>query len=210
MKKAVIWDLDGTLFDSYDVIVESIYLTLMNHGVAMDMEQIHQFAIKSSIKALFAEIAQTHGIFAEILHGEYSRISTGKYLQIKSMPNAIETLERLEKAGVENLVFTHRGKTTQPVLENLRMSEFFKEVVTSQNGFARKPNPDGLNYLIDKYDLDVGNTWYVGDRSLDMECAKNSGISGILYLPQGAIDVSGGAEDYVATDLLEIINIVLS
>ena len=210
MKKAVIWDLDGTLFDSYDVIVESIYLTLMNQGIAMDLEQIHQFAIRSSIKALFAKIAQTHGISSEILHGDYSRISTGKFLQIKPMPNAIEVLERLKKAGVENLVFTHRGKTTQPVLENLKMSEFFKEVVTSQNGFARKPNPEGLNYLIDKYDLDVGNTWYVGDRTLDMECAKNSGISGILYLPQGAIDVSGGAEDYVVTDLLEIINIVLS
>lgn len=208
MRKAVIWDLDGTLFDSYDVIVESIYLALAEHGIIMDIDEIHKYAIAFSIKALFSKISEEYNVSVETLNSDYSRISTGKYLQIKPMRGAIETLTALEQLGIENYVFTHRGKTTVPVLENLKMNRFFREVVTSQNGLARKPNPEGIIYLMEKYDLSPEHTWYVGDRSLDMDCAKNAGIPGVLYLPQGAVDVSGGSEQYIVKDLLAILQVL--
>lgn len=208
MKKAVIWDLDGTLFDSYDVIVESIELALKENGVHMHTQQIHQHAIEFSIKSLLAEVSQHEGIPAEVLSQAYSRISTGKYLEIKAMRNAAVCLHSLAQSGVENYVFTHRGRTTVPVLENLKMTGCFKEVVTSQNGFARKPDPEGLLYIIDKYNLDKDGTYYVGDRSLDMDCARNAGISGILFLPPGSIDVSGGSERYIIKDLLDVLKIL--
>lgn len=208
LKKAVIWDLDGTLFDSYGVIVESIYLAFKERGIHMDMEQIHKYAIGFSIKALIANASQKYSVSAEELKAAYSRISQGKYLQIKPMDGALEILRRLENAGVENYVFTHRGKTTVPVLENLKMDGFFKEVITSQSGFARKPDPEGLNYLMEKYGLQKEQTWYVGDRSLDVECAANAGIAGVLYMPPGAIDVSGGFERFVISDLRELYNLL--
>ena len=208
MRKAVIWDLDGTLLDSYDVIVESIYLALKEHKIMMDLAQIHQHAIAFSIKSLFAKVAKEHSVSEASLYTSYSRISSGKYLKIKPMNGAIETLKALKQNGIENYVFTHRGKTTVPVLENLKMKHFFKEVVTSQNGFSRKPDPEGLAYLISKYDLSKDSTYYVGDRSIDMDCAMRAGIPGILYLPQGSIDVSGGSEIHIVQDLLEISNIV--
>ena len=58
MKKAVIWDLDGTLLDSYDVIVESIYRTFLENGLACSKEEIHRHAIRFSISSLFSEYAQ--------------------------------------------------------------------------------------------------------------------------------------------------------
>lgn len=208
MRKAVIWDLDGTLFDSYEVIVESLYLAIAEHGVVLSMHEIHQHAIKFSIQSLLANISKETGVPVEVLNQSYSRISSSKYLNIKAMHNAVEALSSLHAKGIENYVFTHRGRTTLPVLENLKMTGFFKEIVTSQNGFARKPDPEGLAYLISKYDLSKDSTYYVGDRSIDMDCAMRAGIPGILYLPQGSIDVSGGSETHIIQDLLEISNIV--
>lgn len=208
MKKAVIWDLDGTLFDSYDVIVESLYLTLQEQGILIPVEEIHHYAIAFSIRSLFAKVSEERGVPSEILQQRYSQISGSKYLDIKAMPDAIAVLSALEDRGIENYVFTHRGKTTIPVLENLKMEDFFKAVITSQSGFARKPDPEGLAYLMKTYDLCTDGTYYVGDRWIDMECAKNAGIGGILYLPKGAIDVSGGSETYIVRDLMEILNIV--
>ena len=204
MKNAVIWDLDGTLFDSYNVIVESICLALKENGVDMPPEEIHRHAIEFSIKSLFAGVSVQTGIPVDTLSAAYSRISTGKYLQIKPMKNAIDVLNQLMESGIENYVFTHRGRTTAPVLENLHMDGYFKEVVTSQNGFARKPDPEGLRYLIEKYRLDPRYTYYVGDRRLDMDCAANAGITGILFLAPGTVDGSGGPEKYIVRDLLEI------
>ena len=208
MRKAVIWDLDGTLFDSYDVIVESIDLALKEHGILMNVEQIHHYAIAFSIKALFAKASAKYGVSPEQLSASYSRISAGKYMQIEPMKGSLEILEKLKNAGVENYVFTHRGKTTVPVLDNLKMGSYFSEVVTSQSGFARKPDPEGILYLMRKYNLDPEHTWYVGDRSLDMDCAANAKITGILFLPPGAIDVSGGSERVIIADLLEVENMI--
>ena len=63
------------------------------------------------------------------------------------------------------------------------------------------------NYLISKYRLDKENTFYVGDRSIDMECAKNSGVKGILYLKPDGVGEASGFEDYIVTDLMDITKI---
>ena len=47
--------------------------------------------------------------------------------------------------------------------------------------FLRKPNPEAANYLLDKYQLDPDNTYYIGDRTLDAEFAQNSGIQSINF-----------------------------
>ena len=208
MKKALIWDLDGTLLDSYDVIVESIYLTFQEFGINMRKDVIHHHAIAFSTKSLFQKIAEQSGFSAVELQQRYSNISTEKYRRIRLMDHALEILQESALRGVEHYVFTHRGKTTLPVLENLELTGFFREIITSQSGFARKPDPEALMYLIQKYDLQLDTTWYVGDRAIDMECAKNAGIAGILYLPANAIDVSGGAETVVVKDLLDILSVI--
>lgn len=207
MKKAVIWDLDGTLFDSYDVIVESIYQTFSEYSISCSKEEIHRHAICFSISSLFAEYAQRENMEVRLLNQRYSEISSGKYMDIKIMKHGREVLQGLKNQGVENYVFTHRGKTTIPVMDHLGLIPFFREIVTSQNGLSRKPDPEGLNYLMEKYDLDPASTYYVGDRKLDMECAKNAGIPGILYMPEGSFDVSG-AESYRIQDLIEVLQII--
>jgi len=207
MKRAVIWDLDGTLFDSYDVIVESIYQTFSEYSISCSKEEIHRHAICFSISSLFAEYAQRENMDVRLLNQRYSQISSGKCLDIKIMKHGREVLQCLAAQGVENYVFTHRGKTTIPVMDHLGLTPFFHEIVTSQNGFSRKPNPEGLNYLMEKYNLDPASTYYVGDRSLDMDCARNAGIPGILFMPEGSFDVSG-SETYRVKNLLEILEIM--
>ena len=92
MKTAVIWDLDGTLFDSYPVIVESIYLTFQESGIQLTRDEIKEHAIRSSSNALFYEVADERGIAAEALFDRYKQISRGKYDQIQPMPGAMEII----------------------------------------------------------------------------------------------------------------------
>ena len=90
------------------------------------------------------------------------------------------------------------------VLENIGLANSFVEIVNSLNGFKRKPDPEGLNYLIDKYKLDKNNTYYVGDRPLDIKCANNAHIKSIMFIPNKDIINPTGEETYVVHDLLEI------
>ena len=88
---------------------------------------------------------------------------------------------------------------TIPVLENLGLDRFFREVVSSLNGFPRKPAPDALLYLLEKYRLETDRVYYVGDRTLDVGCAKSAGVRSVLYSPSGT-----GTADYVIRDLLDV------
>lgn len=208
MERSVIWDLDGTLFDSYDVIVESIYLTFLENNITSSMEEIRSYALQFSIKSLFQQMSESYDVSLEALHKRYGEISRGEYLKIKPMTNALEILEQLHQRGVKQYVFTHRGRTTIPVLENLGMKNFFIEILTSQSGFARKPNPEALGYLIRKYNMDYSHTFYVGDRSLDMECAVNAGIQGVLYVPENSVVSSCDSARFIVDNLLDILDII--
>ena len=95
------------------------------------------------------------------------------------------------------------------VLDRLGFTQYFTEIITGDSGFARKPDPEALLYLIKMYQLDPKSTYYVGDRNLDMACAKNAGICSILYRKPGDIDVANGTEDYIVSDLLDIMDIVI-
>lgn len=197
--KAFIWDLDGTLLDSYGVIVSSLHQTLEELGVPMDEAEIRRRATEGSVSDVVACAAAETGRTGQEIKGRYSEISGARYLEIPAMPYAREALEETAALGAVHFVYTHRGTTTMPVLENLGLDRFFREVVSSLSGFPRKPAPDALLYLLKKHGLDPDRTFYVGDRTLDAGCARNAGVRSVLYAPSGA-----GTADYVIRNLLDV------
>ena len=68
------------------------------------------------------------------------------------------------------------------ILRDLGLDVYFTEILTSQSGFARKPSPEAATHLISKYHLKPERTFYIGDRTLDIEFAQNSGIQSINFL----------------------------
>lgn len=204
MNRAFIWDLDGTLLDSYGIIVDGLYETYLEYGIECDKENIHRHVIKYSCSSFIHSMEKETKISFETMKERYSEISGEKKLGIQPIPHAKEILSDLKEQGDRHFVFTHRGKSTDAVLQNLNLKEYFEEVITSQENFARKPAPDAIHYLIQKYQLNPANTFYVGDRSIDMECAKNAGVKGILYLEPNGYGEKSGFESYVVGDLLEI------
>lgn len=197
--KTFIWDLDGTLLDSYGVIVSSLHQTLEEFGVPLESGEIRRRATRGSVSDVVRWAAGETGRDASEIRARYSEISGGRYLEITPMPHAAEALEECAALGAVHFVYTHRGTTTAPVLEHLGLDRCFREVVSSLNGFPRKPAPDALLYLMEKYRLERDRTYYVGDRTLDVSCAQNAGVRSVLYAPSGE-----GRADYVIRDLLDV------
>ena len=205
---SLIFDLDGTLFDSYPVIISSVRKMLSEFGIDMEYDRLYRECIATSMTERVREIAEKNGLpFSEMLD-RYAEISRGEKDKITLMPEAFETLDGLSSMGVSMYVFTHRGTSTVPVTDRLRITGYFKELVTSVENFPRKPAPDALLYLIKKYSMDPESTYYVGDRNIDMQCAVNAGIGGILYLPEGSVGSSSGNETVMVRRLSEIIDFV--
>ncbi len=201
---AFIWDLDGTLLDSYGVIVDGLYRTLHSFGVALGAEEIHREVIASSANDLLTRISSESGVPFERLKETCSKFTDVEKAKIGPMPFAADVLRSLSRAGARHFVFTHRGATSEFILKNTGLYGFFEEIVTGRNGFPRKPDPSAVNYLVEKYALDRENTYYVGDRAIDVECARAAGIKSILILPEQSAATATGGETYTVNSLSEI------
>ncbi|MCT4464086.1 HAD family hydrolase [Lactococcus cremoris] len=173
-----IWDLDGTLIDSYEVFLEALSESFANFNRPFDRETVYNFIKGQSVNALLKEQPVP---FQEIKE-DLTANSTAKNYKIKLMVGAKEVLDWTQKEKIQNFIYTHKGKNAYDLLNQLEISPYFLEIVTSENGFKRKPHPEAINYLLKKYKLKPEETYYIGDRILDIEAAHNSGIQSINFL----------------------------
>jgi len=194
-----IWDLDGTLFDSYGVINAALFRTLERAGIAFDREEAKKEIIRTSVRKYLSDLGSEKEL-QRVFDEEHDALTDS----ITLIPHAKQTLVALTADGARHFVATHRNETALRALKRNGIYEMFTEVVTSIQGFARKPAPDSVNYLIEKHSLKREETFYVGDRSLDIECARNAGIGAILFYPDGSGAVVTGKEDYIIKDLSEV------
>ncbi len=201
---AFIWDMDGTLVDSYPAIVPAVQRTCAEWGLDYSAAYIHDYVIRTSVGTLLEQAAAGLGISPAPLKARFDALNDSGIGAIRAIPHAAETLEALCRAGHANFVYTHRSASCPAILEQTGLTPYFTEVLTALNGFPRKPEPDAIRYLLDKYELDPARSFYVGDRSLDVEAAENAGIGSILFLDPASPGKATGRETFLVRDLLEI------
>ena len=201
---AFIWDMDGTLVDSYPAIVPATREACAEFGLDCSPAYIHEQVIRTSVGAFIEQIAEQHGLDPAPVKARFTQLNDQRVDAIRAMPHATEALSALARSGHSSFVYTHRGASCRTILENTGLLPYFTEVITALDGFPRKPAPDAILYLMEKYQLSPSECYYVGDRSLDIEAAENAGIGSILYLDPESPGKATGKETYLVRDLLEI------
>ena len=179
---AFIWDLDGTLLDSYEAILSGIEETYAQFSIPFDKEKVRAFILKYSVQDLLVQVAEERGLDVDRLNQVRAQSLAEKNAQVILMPGAREVLAWANQQGIQQFVYTHKGDNALTILRDLGLDVYFTEILTSQSGFARKPSPEAAIYLLDKYGLNPQQTYYIGDRTLDIEFAQNSGIQSINFL----------------------------
>lgn len=196
-----IWDMDGTLVDSYPAIVPSVRQACAEFGLHFDDDEIRRQVLQSSVGAFLERLplADTAPV-----KERFNALNDSHIEKITAMPHAAQTLSCLTRAGHRCFVYTHRGASCRAILEQTGLLPFFTEIVTALEGFARKPSPVAIEYLMRKYALEPDACFYVGDRSLDVEAAVNAGIGSILLLVPGSPTPVSGRETHVISDLSDM------
>ena len=181
-KIAFIWDLDGTLLDSYEAILLGIEETFGQFSIPYDKEKVREFILKFSVQDLLEKVAEKRKLDVEVLNQVRAQSLAEKNAQVVLVPGAREMLAWADQVGIQQFVYTHKGDNALTILRDLGLESYFTEILTSQSGFARKPSSEAATYLLGKYQLDSEKTYYIGDRTLDVEFAQNSRIQSINFL----------------------------
>lgn len=182
--KNIIWDFDGTLFDTYTHTVTILHRLMEEVGKPCDYDILY----KKSRWGL-GEARQYCAATDEEWKEFYKREG-----QIDMEPIALpyfgaeELLQKVIKEGGSNYIYTHRDSVTFAYLRKHNWMKYFKGFVTNELNFPHKPAPDALLYMIKKFDLNPDETIMIGDREIDVLSGKNAGIRACLFT-EGNTDI---------------------
>ena len=199
-----IWDMDGTLVDSYPAIVPAVRQACEEFGLSLDQDYIREQVIRSSVGSFLEQLSVKN---SARLKERFNSLNDSNIDRIQAMPHAKEVLSFLVGAGHSNFVYTHRGASCQAILKQCGLFPYFSEIITALDGFPRKPAPDAIQHLMKKYSLQPDRCFYVGDRRIDMEAAANAGTGSILLLSPESPTQPSGQESYIIRDLSQLCEI---
>ena len=202
--KHIIWDFDGTLFDTYPSMARAFTESMVAAGYPAEYQAVDD-SMKIAISETVRHFQSQYGFGQEVLDAYRARRVAAELEHAHPFDGAVEVLERVIAAGGDNFICTHRGESIHELLRANGVDGYFKEITTSAHGFKRKPDPEAVQYLLDQHGMDPKETLMIGDRPLDVEAGQNAGTMGCFFDPTG---VTYEPAQHQITDLRELFDII--
>jgi HAD superfamily hydrolase (TIGR01509 family) len=182
MLRNIIWDVDGTLFDTYPPINSSIRKALNHLEVDIPIDRIRELtriSLGYCISTLSTEYKLKEEEIRRVFKSFYSKVSAEECPPFAGIQ---ELCNYVLKNGGKNVIVTHRSKAgTDELLSAHGMEDLFGGCITSDNDFPRKPDPAAFLAALEQYNLKKRETITVGDRAIDIQAGQAAGLFSVLY-----------------------------
>jgi len=183
--RAILFDFDGTLIDSYPAIAASVNHLRQHHGHAsLSIDEVRrcvgrgpEFLLRHTVPDV--DWPADWQIYSKH-HPTVMRPLT------KLLPGAAELLPALKNKGLTLGICSNKPRVfTQQLLEYLNLTELFAVVVGPEDVPRPKPAPDMLLAAMKRLKLAASEVLYVGDMRVDIETARAADVS-VWVVPTGS------------------------
>ncbi len=178
--KAMLFDWDNTLIDSWVIIHDAMNATLSHFGMdnwTLDETRSRvRKSMRDSFPALFGdEWPQA----ADIFYGHYREIHISR---LEPLPGSAEMLQTLHEQGIFMAVVSNKtGEYLRLEVQHLGWDRYLSNLVGANDATRDKPAPDPVHMALSGSGHEPAmDIWFVGDADIDLECAINTGCTPIL------------------------------
>jgi phosphoglycolate phosphatase len=180
--KAIIFDWDNTLVDTWPLIQYSIDATMRKMGKEeWGLEKVKN-SVHKSMRESFPEIfGQNWQEAGEFYKNSYRAINLK---ELKFLDGALELIKTINELGILQFVVSNKiGATLRKEVENLDVKDLFFACIGAGDAIADKPSKDPVELAILGSDLKLGEDeiWFIGDTVADVCCAYNSNCTPIIF-----------------------------
>lgn len=187
--KACIFDLDGTLTNTLESMTYSVNLTLEEMGLSkITKDQCRLFVgngarvlMEKSLKAAGDTDASRSEEGMEIYGRIFDQNCTYHVTPYEGIP---EMLKALKDKGIHLAVLSNKpDRQTVKVVKAIFGEELFDYAQGQKEGIRRKPEPDGVWYLMEQMHVSKEECLYIGDSEVDAATGRNAGLKtiGVLW-----------------------------
>jgi HAD superfamily hydrolase (TIGR01509 family) len=177
--RLVIYDLDGTLIDSTEAIVETFNRVVEEHGEPSCPREAIEEMIGLPLTEMFRRVlpAEKHGgvqacwdRFIEI----YADVGPRK---TQILPGVPETLAHFKEAGyLQSIATTKRGDVASRLLRTLGLRDYFDLVLGINDVASPKPAPDIINLTLERLNVKPQEAVFVEDTTIGLEVGVRAGV----------------------------------
>ncbi len=179
MKKAVIFDLDGTLLNTLDDLADSTNYALSKFGYpTRTIEEVRQFVGNGVAKLIERAIPEgkNNPNFEKCLAIFKENYAQNMYNKTAPYNGIIEMLSNLKSKGIKIAVVSNKFDLAVKELCKKYFEEFidFAAGENEAQGIKKKPAPDTVISVLNEFNFAPEDAVYVGDSDVDIMTAKNS------------------------------------
>lgn len=210
MINTVLFDLDGTILDTNELIIQSfIHVIKDQTKVLITREQIIPHMGNTLTKQLQAlsglddvtDLTVGYRAYNMRMHDE----------MVCAFPHVREVIDQLAHRGVKmGIVTTKMRKTANMGLRLCGLDKYMKAVITLDDVTNAKPHPEPVERAVRLLGADVHQTLMLGDSPYDIESANRAGVisAGVSWSLKGAVFLKSYHPDYMISDMRELLQLV--
>jgi len=178
--RLVVFDLDGTLADTFEDIAQATNHVLVAFGCPILTPQTIKGYVGRGVRNLMARALgpgkETFADAAAVLWREYYERHPTDHTQL--YPGVVEFLEWLHQRDVRTAILSNKvDSLTQSIAAQMGLAARVDFIRGESDDFPRKPDPALLNHVLAIYGIRREQTLLVGDSQPDVEFAGNAGLA---------------------------------
>ena len=189
MIKACIFDLDGTIADTVESIAVVGNRLLSHYGLKEQPVEGYNFFAGDGADELVRRILEASGGIDKVDYEEAKQIyrkwfEEDPFYHVKPFDGIVEMLNGLKKEGIKIGVCSNKPHhAAVDVVNKIFGEELFDYAQGQKDGIRRKPEPDGVWYLMEQMHVSKEECLYIGDSEVDAATGRNAGLKtiGVLW-----------------------------
>jgi 2-phosphoglycolate phosphatase len=204
--RAVLFDFDGTLADSYPAITASVNHVRAAHGLPPLPEDEVRRHVGRGPAHLLAHTVPGADPVADVARYRAHHPSV-MFTGTRLLPGAAAAVEALARAGYRLAVCSNKPRVfTGELLAHLGLADHFAVVLGPEDVARPKPAPDMLRAALPRLGVPAAAALYVGDMVVDIQTARAAGLH-VWVVPTGSDDrdaLAAAGPDHLLHDLGEL------
>jgi HAD superfamily hydrolase (TIGR01509 family) len=213
--EAVIFDLDGTLIDSFAGMIATARSVLADGGHPLPTAAELHLMLRRGL--LLDEVFDHLGVVPDLIPGLMlayrERYAANAVLQVAAYAEAVPCLRALAEAGLPLAVATSkRHDIAERALQAARLRSWFSAVIGHDSVVNPKPAPDMVTAIAERLKVTADRCVVVGDSPYDVRMGKAAGATtvGIRGDDPGSEALVASDPDFLIDRLSELPPVVLS